>query len=178
MKILFTTAGLVLSFVGIWLAFKAYRSTHEEHGQGPLWPAFNRLGNRIKSTVRRLLRRKPPPNIVGLGAAVIAATTATAMGVVSRGPAPTDIPLYKQVRWIERRVALNEAQAAEDRARQQQDTRELKTSIGAVRSQLREVEASHRELIRSVAADTVRLQIASLFFLGFGTVLQAIPNFM
>ncbi|HET6706898.1 hypothetical protein [Amycolatopsis sp.] len=178
LKIVLTALGLTLSVVGICLAGGAYVATHREHGTEPLWPALNRFLAATRHLVRRVLRRNRNVTVHAVGAAGAAAAVLQAEGVVSRGPAPADLPLEDQLRWIERRIELVEIEATRERSRRSTDVHALRTAIGDTERQIREVEQASRELARAVAIGTVKLQITSLLFVGAGTVALAIPGFM
>jgi hypothetical protein len=178
LKIVLTALGLALSVIGICLAAGAYVSTHRQHGTEPLWPALNRFLAKARYLVRRVLGRNRDVTVHAGTAAGVATTTIQAEGVVSRGPAPVGLPLEEQLRWIERRIELVEMEAIQERSRRSSDVHALRTAIGDTERHIREVEHAGRELARSVAIGTVRLQIASLLFVGAGTVALAIPGFM
>lgn len=178
-KIVLTTLGLVLSVVGICLAAVAYASTNREHGTEPIWPALNRSVSSIRNLVRRLLRRNRDVTVHdAVGAIRVSGGVVQGEGTVSGGNAPADLSLEEQLRWIERRIERVEAAAAQEASRRSHDVHALRTEIGDAERKIREVEHASRELARSIAVGTVRLQIASLLFVGAGTVALAIPGFM
>jgi len=178
LKIALTALGLLLSVIGICLAGGAYVSTNREHGSGPVWPVLNRLLTGARHLVRRALRRNRDVTIHATGAAGATVAVLQGEGVVSRGPAPPDLSVEEQLRWIERRIELVEMEAIRERSRRSSDVHALRTAIGDTERQIREVENASRELAKSVAVGTIRLQITSLLFVGAGTVALAIPGFM
>ncbi|MGW7537548.1 hypothetical protein [Amycolatopsis sp. NPDC054798] len=178
-KIVLTALGLVLSVVGICLAAVAYASTNREHGTEPIWPALNRSLTIIRSLVRRLLRRNRDVTLHdAVGAIRVSGGIAQGEGTVTGGNAPASLPLDEQLRWVERRIERVEMAAAQEVSRRSSAVHALHTAIGETERKIRQVEHASRELARSVAVGTVRLQIASLLFVGGGTVALAIPGFM
>ncbi|MGW3966839.1 hypothetical protein ACWED2_43970 [Amycolatopsis sp. NPDC005003] len=178
-KIVLTIVGLLLSIVGIGLAVGAYVSTNREHGTEPVWPAITRALGWARHSLRRVLRRNRDLDVrVAAGAAMATGVAIHAEGIVSRGPAPVALSMEEKFRWIERRIELVEQEALQERSRRGDDVRALRTAVGDTERQIREVENASRELARSVAIGTVRLQITSLLFVGAGTVALAVPGLM
>ncbi|MEV5720856.1 hypothetical protein AB0L41_43915 [Amycolatopsis mediterranei] len=178
LKILLTAGGLLFSVVGIYCAATAYFATYREHGAGPMWPAVERLLTKAKHWARRLVGRTHDVTVHAGVAEARVGVGIEATAVVTRGPAPAELPLDEQLRWIERRIELVELQAAQDREQHANESRALRASIEAAERLMREVDQAHRELTQSVAVGTVRRQIVGLALVGVGTFLLAIPGFL
>jgi hypothetical protein len=105
--------------------------------------------------------------------AVVAGTVTL---TVSGPEIDTDLPVEEQVRLLVRRVRNIENQAASDRARFSKGLDETAARVDSHAAQLRAADEGIRDLARSIAVSTVKLQLGGLFLVGGGTVLMAVPT--
>lgn len=170
LALLTTLVGLLAVLAGIGCAATAYSRTHAEHADGPLWPTLHRAGQ----TIRRVLRRSGVT--VSVSGAASTAVTSSATIVASGPEIDTDLPVEEQVRFLIHRVKNIENQASSDRSRFARDLDQVKTRVDDQTAQLRVADGDIRELARSIAVSTVKLQLWGLILVGGGTVLMAVPT--
>lgn len=167
---------VVMVVVGIGFGWTAYTRTHAEHAGVPLWPRLHSAWQTTKNYARRWLLPRRDVRFVDL-AGVSAAAGAAHGRLLASGPAvPEHLPIEQQVRLLLRRVERIEDQAASDRAQHQVDIAQVVTSIEAQASQLRLADEEIRDLARSVAVSTVKLQLWGLLLIGGGTVVMTMPT--
>lgn len=176
LALLTTIFGLLTTGAGIGCAWAAFSRSHAEHGDGPLWPAVHRGGQVVRQVWRRhVLRRRG--RVVNLaGSASVGAFAASAWAVVTGPEIDPDLPLEEQVRLLVRRVRNIESQASSDRARFAKNLGDLTAQVGGQAAELRAADEGIRELARSIAVSTVKLQLWGLLLVGVGTVLMALPT--
>jgi hypothetical protein len=96
--------------------------------------------------------------------------------VVSSPEIDTDLPVEEQVRLLIYRVKNIENQASSDRSRFTKGLDQVKTRVDDQAAQLRAADGDIRDLARSIAVSTVKLQLWGLVLVGSGTVLMAAPT--
>lgn len=175
LALLTTLLGLLAVLAGIGCGATAYSRTYAEHADVPLWPAMYRAGQAIRRVwVRYVLRR--PGVTVSVNGAASAAVTSSATVVASGPEIDTDLPVEEQVRFLIHRVKNIENQASSDRSRFARGLDQVKTRVDDQTAQLRAADGDIRELARSIAVSTVKLQLWGLILVGGGTVLMAVPT--
>jgi hypothetical protein len=110
--------------------------------------------------------------------AVSAAVAGSATVVVSGPEIDTDLPVEERVRLLIHRVKNIENQASSDRSRFAKGLNQVKTRVDDQAAQLRTADGDLRELARSIAVSTVKLQLWGLILVGGGTVLMAVPTLL
>jgi hypothetical protein len=175
LALLTTLIGLLAVLAGIGCGVTAYSRTHAEHADVPLWPALYRAGQAIRRVwVRYVLRR--PDVMVSVSGAASAAVVSSATVVVSGPEIDTDLPVEEQVRFLIHRVKNIENQVSSDRSRFAKGLDQVKARVDDQTAQLRAADGDIRELARSIAVSTVKLQLWGLILVGGGTVLMAVPT--
>jgi hypothetical protein len=109
-----------------------------------------------------VLRR--PGVTVNMSGTASAGVACNLTAVVSSPEIDTDLPVEEQVRLLIYRVKNIENQASSDRSR------------FTKAAQLRAADGDIRDLARSIAVSTVKLQLWGLILVGSGTVLMAAPT--
>jgi hypothetical protein len=175
LALLTTLIGLLAVLAGIGCGVTAYSRTHAEHADVPLWPALYRAGQAIRRVwVRYVLRR--PGVTVSVSGAASAAVVSSATVVVSGPEIDTDLPVEEQVRFLIHHVKNIENQVSSDRSRFAKGLDQVKARVDDQTAQLRAADGDIRELARSIAVSTVKLQLWGLILVGGGTVLMAVPT--
>jgi hypothetical protein len=177
LALLTTLVGLLAVLAGIGCGAMAYSRTYAEHAAVPLWPELHRARQAIRRLwvrVRSVFRR--PGVTVSVNATASAALADSVTVVVSGPEIDIDLPVEKQVRLIIHRMNIIENQALIDRSRFAEGLDQLKARVDDQTAQLRAADGDIRELARSIAVSTVKLQIWGLILVGGGTVLMAVPR--
>jgi hypothetical protein len=167
--------GLLAVLAGIGCAATAYSRTHAEHADVPLWPTLHRTDQAIRRLWVRYVLRHPGVTINRtLTESTAVADSVTA--VVSGLEIDTDLSVEEQVRLLIHRVRNIENQASSDRSHFAKGLDRVKARVDDQAAQLRAADGDIRELARSIAVSTVKLQLWGLILVGGGTVLMAVPT--
>lgn len=174
-----TVIGLAFVTAGIDCGYVAYRRTLADYGGGRVWPWAYRMRVQGLAAARRFFRRRPLVIRDVSGAASLVGGAAGVVRVIHSGlPIPADASVEEQIRLLIRRVEHVEAEAAEDRTQHSEVIGQLRHECSARESALRMADEALNAKATAIAIGTVRLQIAGLTLVGFGTVVMALPTLL
>lgn len=141
----------------------------------PLWPVLHRAGQAARRAWLRYVRGQR--TVTGkLSATAATASSAFGVLVVSGPEIDTDLPIEEQMRLLVHRVSSIENQASSDRKRFAKDIEAVTARVDGHAAELRAADEGIRDLARSVAVSTVKLQLWGLLLVGAGTALMAAPT--
>lgn len=166
-----TVIGTILSLLGTGCAVVAYRSTWQEHGDGPLLPRVANWMARMQNRIRRFIG-KPRTRTIAVGGAISVEAALSARAVVTGPTIPGDAGLDRRVELLILRVENMERQAAEDRSHQARELAAVRDGIDKVSMEATQAAAAVEEKAKAMVLDSVRIQLLGLVLVGVGPCLS------
>jgi len=169
-----TGLGLVLALVGVRCGICAYVQTVRQHDTLPVWSWADRQIKRVRdwSPIKRDVRQGSGTTTIALGASSIASAEAFDTPTVIRD----DETIEERVERLELRLEQAERRAAEERERAEKTDAEISQEIYNQARRLDDADEQLRQLTKSVAVSTARVQLTGLILVGFGTAIMALPT--
>jgi hypothetical protein len=168
---LVTAVGLVLAVGGVGCGVWAYIQAVKQHDTLPVWPWANRQ-------IQRVREWRPFKRDARQGSGT--ATIALAGSAIGRGEACGALTVVKGDETveerIERRLQHAEKRAAEDRARADEADARISQQLTDQEHRFDKADEQLRQLTKSVAVSTARLQLVGLILVGLGTAVMALPT--
>ena len=156
--------GLVLGVsCGVW----AYVQTVKQHDMLPVWPWADRRIQRVREwrPFKRAVRQGFGTATIALAGSAIGSGEAFGALTVVKG----NETVKDRIERLERRLEQAEKRAVEDRARADQADASISQQLADQGHRLDEADEQLRQLAKSVAVSTARLQLAGLILVGLGT---------
>jgi hypothetical protein len=169
-----TAVGLAVVLAGVACGIWAYVQTVRQHDTLPVWPWADRQMKRVRDwrPFKRGARQVSGTVTINLGGASMASTGAVGILTVVRA----DETIEERVERLERRLEQAETRAVEERARAEKASAEISQEIHNQTRRLDDADEQLRQLTKSVAVSTARVQLAGLILVGTGTVIMALPT--
>lgn len=171
---LVTGVGLVLALAGVGCGVWAYIQTVKQHDTLPVWPWAGRQIERVREwrAFKRDVRQGFGTAPIALAGSAIGSGEAFGALTVVRG----NETVQERMDRLERRLEQAEKRAVEDRALADQAHARISQQLADQGHQLDEADEQLRQLAKSVAVSTARLQLVGLILVGLGTAVMALPT--
>src|SRR5947209_14853245 len=171
---LVTMVGLMLALAGVGCGGWAYIQTVKQHDTLPVWPWSDRQMQRVREwrPFKRDVRSTSGTATIALTGSAIGSGEAFGAVTVVRGNETVE----ERIERLELRFEQAEKRAVEDRVRADQADARISQQLADQGHRLDEADEQPRQLAKSVAVSTARLQLAGLILVGLGTAVMALPT--
>jgi hypothetical protein len=178
---LFFTIGVLLNLIGIIITIKATVNMWHAYGPGPVWPWVHKALSicRVKIKLLHPWRRKGKSvHIQGLPAS-IAVTSSVSVKLRKRlGFKGEDDSNEKRIRRLEEAVMGLYRELDENKADTEKSNSALRKSIGDLQQKLKEESRRLEAFSKEAVTGDIRLQLRGLLFIGLGTLISSIAQFL